>query len=128
MSQHALQTHEISDLPQLYNTNLSGYKALHISISCLCYRFTQCTLGNKLLSSQMAKNDHSSYVYANWLNCTSPDDYRSGYFLKHTVTLEKLHKEKVTLNVLLAYIHWLIQGPSGSYILLCQYGILKSSL
>ena len=31
ISQHALQTHEVSYLAQLYNTtNLSGYKALHI--------------------------------------------------------------------------------------------------
>ena len=44
MSQHALQTHEISYLTQLYNTNLSGYKALHISR--LCYRFSRCTLGS----------------------------------------------------------------------------------
>ena len=105
MSQHALQTREISYLTQVYNTNLSGYKALHISR--LCYRFSRCTSGNKQLSSQMAKSDRSSYIYANWLNSTSPDDYRPGYvqyFLKHTVTLEELSKEIVILNVLLAYI------------------------
>ena len=101
----------------MYNTSLTGYKLLHVSR--LCYQFSRCTLGNKLLSSQMAKSDRSSYVYGSWLDSTSSDNYRPGnvqYFLKHTVTLEKQNKETVTLHTFLAYIGWYKPHPEAKFL------------
>lgn len=39
-----------------------------LQLSCLCSRFSRAMLGGKLLSSQLAKSDRSSYVGAIWHN------------------------------------------------------------
>ena len=99
MSQHALQTHERSCLPEMHQTILPVFNVLHVSR--LCYRFSRDNR-NQLLPSQMARSDRSSYICANWLNNTSHDVCRPGYvqfFFKHNMTLENLIRIKYLLRV-----------------------------
>ena len=112
MSQHALSTQEVTFLQQMYHTILPGYNLLHVSR--LCCRFSRCKLGNKLVSSQLAKSDRSSYICANWLNSSSHDACRPGYvryFLKHTPTVEKDNKEMVSIQTYLAFVEWYKPHP-----------------
>ena len=49
MSQHALSTQEVTFLHRMYQIILPRYKLLYVSR--LCYRFSRCTLGSKLVSA-----------------------------------------------------------------------------
>ena len=117
MSQHALQTHEMESLMNMYQTILPDYNIFHVSR--LCCRFGRAKLGNKLLSSRIAKSDRSSYVSANWLNNTMHAIYRPGYvrfFIKHNITLEKQNKDTLSVETLLAYIGWYKPHPEMNYL------------
>lgn len=71
ISQHALESYEVLCLEEMYSTIFRNCKALNVSR--ICHRFSRATIGTKLLSSNMAKRDRSSYVCANWLHCSSSD-------------------------------------------------------
>lgn len=94
MLQHALQTHEVLCLVQMYQTIRPVFNVLHVS--CLCYRFSRAKLGKKLLSSQMAKSDRSSYVCANWLNKAHriPADLDMCIFSSNTISCCKTKTRK----------------------------------
>ena len=117
MSQHALSTQEVTFLEQMYHTILPEYKLLHVSR--LCYRFSRCKLGSKLVSSQLAKSDRSSYICANWLNSSSSVACRPAYvryFLKHTLTIERDNKEMVSIQSYLAFVEWYKPHPEREYL------------
>jgi len=108
--------HMRSCLTEMYQTILPVFNVLHVSR--LCYRFSRAKLGSKLLSSQMARSDRSSYLCANWVNNTSHDICRPGYvqfFFKH-ITLEKPNKDKVFAQSLLACIGWYKPHPAKNYL------------
>ena len=117
ISQHALQTHEKKYLTEMYQTILPDFNVLHVSR--VCYRYSRAKLGNKLLSSQMARSDRSSYVCANWLNSTSSDMCRPGYvqfFFRHNITLESHNGDKISIQSHLAYIQWYKPHPERDFL------------
>lgn len=122
MSQHALQPYEVQCLTKMYETTFSDCNVVHVS--CICYRFSRAKLGSKLVSSQMARSDRSSYICANWLGDSLSidsvsDNWRPGcikYFFKHNVTIEKDSGEKESFQSLLAYVGWYKSHPEKNFI------------
>lgn len=113
MSQHALQTHKILCLTQMYQEVLYDFDLLNVSH--LCYRFSRVKVAGKLISSGMAKSDRSSYICANWLNNKAPDPCRAGhikFFFRHNITLDK---DKISVQALLAYIEWYKHHPEKTF-------------
>lgn len=94
MSQHALQSYEAQFLTKMYETIFGN---CNVHVSCICYHFSRAKLGNKLVSSLMARSDRSSYISAYWLGDNqsingATENWRPGcikYFFKHNVTIEK---------------------------------------
>ena len=122
-SLHALQPDEVQCLTQMYKTVFSNCTV--DPVSCLGYRFARAKLGSKLLSSQMARSDRSSYICASWLSdslgldTTSPTNKRPGcikYFLKHRITIQMGSGEKITIQSLLACVRWYKRHPERLYI------------
>lgn len=116
VAQHALESPEVACLEEMYKRVLGSA----VNVSRICYRFGRATLGSKLLSSQLAKRDQSSYVAANWLSCSSPAVCRPGrvrFFLKHSVTFKNEKDEPVSYETLLAFIDWYKIHPEKNYYL-----------
>lgn len=117
MSQHALHSYEITCVTDMYRAVLPSFKVLHVS--CLCYRFSRVKLAGKLISSQMARSDRSSYVSTNWLNGTRLSSYRPGrikFFFRHNLTLQGPDKENVSIQVHLAHIEWYKYHPEINFL------------
>ena len=108
-SQHALQTHKMESLMKMYQTILPDYNIFHVSR--LCWRFGRAKLGNKLLSSRIAKSDRSSYMSANWLTtlCMQSIDLVMFVFSSSTT----LHlKSKTQIHYQLSLYLLILDGTS----------------
>ena len=123
LSQHTLESSEVDCLKEMYKSVFCEYKI--DNVSCLCHRFSRAKLCNKLYSSQMARSDCSSYVYANWLSedgssVSGNDGYRPGrinFFLKHSITMEAQNGQKHSVQSYLAYVEWYKTHPERRHFL-----------
>ena len=125
MSQHALQTDEVTSLTQMYQSVFVDLKV--VNVSCLCYRFNRAKQGNKVLSSYLAKSDRFSYVCANLpdndlgIDSLVSSGCRPGrvrYFFKHNITLEKENGDEMSVQSFPAFIEWYKPHPEINYLFL----------
>lgn len=117
--QHALESQEVHFLTKMYEAIFPDCSIL--GLSCLCYRFSRSTQGGKLISSQMAKSDRSSYIGAYWhYNGAISTEYwqpgRVKFFFRHNIVIKKQNGDTESFQSLFAYVEWYKPHPEKAYI------------
>ena len=118
MYHHVLEEVEMINLKELYKLVLPDFS--FPSMSSLCYRFKRAKLGNKLLSSSIAKSDSSSFISAYWYDVNGSIDLNSQrhgrikYFIKHKLKLQR-RTDFFVVDALVAYVQWYEHHPEKNH-------------